>query len=261
MSSINRGPRLWLKRLDVLLARGGPDHYVFESRAMQRTAVEGRGIPEGRTSVAYLGVDTDLFRPADKPGFHAHDTFGIPRDRRLVCYSGHMEERKGVRILVSAVVDLVRRGVRDVHLLAMGNRGDEADVFNPLYRGTPAEGHITFGGYRRDVPELLRSGYVGAIASTGWDSFTVSSLEMAATGLPLLVSALPGLDETVEEGRTGYTFPVGDHVALADRIERLLRDPALRDAMSRASRARVLERFTTDHQVGALVATFRRLGA
>ncbi len=63
MSSLNRGPRLWLKQLDVRLRRNGPDHYIFESEAMRETAVRGRGIPARHTSVVPLGVDTDRYRP------------------------------------------------------------------------------------------------------------------------------------------------------------------------------------------------------
>jgi glycosyltransferase involved in cell wall biosynthesis len=102
---------------------------------------------------------------------------------------------------------------------------------------------------------------VGAIASTGWDSFTMSSLEIAACGVPLVVSALPGLDETVDEGETGFTFPAGDHETLADRLLLLLNDRPRRDEMGRAARRRVLRRFTTEQQIESLAATVRRVDA
>lgn len=261
MSSVNHGLKLALKRLEVrLTGRGGPDHYIFESMAMQNTAVRGRGIPATRTSVTYLGVDTDRFRPAETPSWYAHDTFGIPRNRRIVYYSGHMEERKGVRVILNAAVELVdRKGLRDVHFLLLGNRAGEELAFDSVYRGHVAEGHITFGGYRDDIERLVPCAHLGAIASTGWDSFTMSSLEIAACGVPLIVSRLPGLDETVDDGETGLTFPVGDHHALADRLAQLLGDDARRNAMSRAARARTLSRFTTERQIASLVDTVRRV--
>jgi glycosyltransferase involved in cell wall biosynthesis len=225
---------------------------------MQRTAIDGRGIQPGRTSVTYLGVDTAVFRPRDANSWYAHDSFGIPRDRRIVYYSGHMEERKGVHILLKAIVELVEaRGRTDTHLLILGNRPGEDTVFAPLYRGTAAEPYITFGGYRRDIPDIIPGCYVGAIASTGWDSFTASSLEIAACGLPLVVSRLQGLQETVEEDVTGFTFTVADHSALADRLQILLGDPAQREQMGRAARQRIEDRFTIEHQIASLVETVR----
>jgi glycosyltransferase involved in cell wall biosynthesis len=258
MSSINSGVKLALKRLDALLARGGPDHYIFESQAMVRTAVEGRGLPQSRTSVTYLGVDPAVFRPPDAPSWYAHDALRIPRDRAIVYYSGHMEERKGVHVLVKAFVHLVEaRNMRNAHLVILGNRNGEERAFDSLYRGRVAEGFITFAGYRGDVEKLIPCAYLGAIASTGWDSFTMSSLEIAACGVPLIVSKLQGLEETVQEGRTGYTFPPGDHIALSDRIALLLSDPAHRAELGAASRQRIIRDFTIERQIESLATTIR----
>jgi glycosyltransferase involved in cell wall biosynthesis len=255
MSSIQPGWRLALKRLEVNLSRHGPDHYVFESRAMRDTAVLGRGIREDHTSVAYLGVDETRFRP-DPGSDYVHAVFGIPKDRKVVYYSGHMEPRKGVHVIVKAAVDLVvRRGRRDVHFVLLGNKGDEADQFTPIFSGTKAEDHISFGGYRDDVEKVIPGCYLGVIASTGWDSFTMSSLEIASSGLPLLVSNLQGLVETVDDGVTGKVFPVGDARALADEIEALLDRPHLRHTMGIAARSRVVGGFTVAHQVESLRRT------
>jgi glycosyltransferase involved in cell wall biosynthesis len=262
MSDLNRGWKLALKRLDVRLAPAGPDHYIFESFGMQRTAVEGRGIPRSRTSVTRLGVDLGEFRLPQGESWYAHDTFGIPHDRRIVYYSGHMEERKGVRVIVNAAVDLVeRQGRRDVHFLLLGNAPGEAERFDPLYRDTSAREHITFGGYRTDSAKIIPCGYLGAIASTGWDSFPMSSLEMAACGLPLLVSDLPGLNETVADGETGFTFPIGDHLSLSRRIASFLDDPRMRESMSAAARTRIEREFTLERQYGGLAETVRRVRA
>jgi glycosyltransferase involved in cell wall biosynthesis len=144
-----------------------------------------------------------------------------------------MEERKGVRVILQAAAELVNvRRRRDVHFLICGNREGEKERFDGLYRQSPAEAHITFGGYRRDIPELLPGCYAGIIASTGWDSHTLSAVEMAACGLPLLVSDLGGLKEAVVEGKTGYLFPVGDYLELADRIDDLVASPAARHTLS-----------------------------
>jgi len=60
-----------------------------------------------------------------------------------------------------------------------------------------------FGGYRSDLDLLQRGCYAGVIASTGWDSFARSGLEMQASGLPVLVSDLRGLREVMEHDVSG----------------------------------------------------------
>jgi glycosyltransferase involved in cell wall biosynthesis len=243
-----------LRRLQFLLARHHPQHYVFESQGMRDGATLGAAIPTSMTSVCRLGVDVERYAPLGGPTAFAHATFGIPEHRRIVFYSGHMEHRKGVHILVQAMVKLVcEDGRDDVHLLVLGNQPGEEAPFLPLIEGTAAERHITFGGYRSDVAELHRSAYVGAIASVGWDSFTLSAVEMAASGLPLVVSDLPGLREAVEHEITGIRLPAGDAHAFAGAIAYFLDHPAERDRMAVAARARVLREFTLQRQEDQLV--------
>lgn len=260
MSDLNRGLRLWLKRLEVMLTPAAPDLYIFESRAMARTAYQGRGIPERQTSIVYLGVDENRYQPAVDVTSLAHNIFGIPKDRKIVYYSGHMEERKGVAVLMHAARDLYdMQGRRDFHFLLLGNRDGEEQRFLDMLEDTGAREHVTFGGYRKDVEQILPGCYIGAIASTGWDSFTMSSLEIAACGLPLLVSRLQGLVETVEEGKTGYTFTPGGHGELATRIGSMLGDPALRERMGASARQRILACFTKQQQIDRLVDVMNKV--
>lgn len=249
MTSLNSGLRLILKRIQVALSTNKPDHFIFESEAMRETAYRGRGVHYADTSVVHLGVDTQKYKPADQPAFYAHGQFDIPEKRRIVYYSGHMQERKGVAVIVRAATELVNeRGREDLHFLFLGNKGNQADDFKPIYTGTLAEQHITFGGYRHDIAEILKSCYVGVIASTGWDSFTMSSIEIASSGCPLIVSRLQGLVETVVDGETGFLFTPGSHSELASRLALLADDPELAASMGQRARQRVVAEFSLEHQ-------------
>ena len=260
MSSINHGFRLLLKRLEVKTHIFRPDHFIFESEAMRKTAVYGRGIPLGETSVIHLGVDVDKYNPRVGDSFYAHKIFGIPNDRKIIFYSGHMEERKGVHVIVRAAVELINKRKRtDVHFLILGNKSGEEKKFLPLYEGTGAASYITFGGYRNDLEKIMPTCYLGTIASNGWDSFPRSALEMAACGLPLIVSNFQGLVETIEQGDTGVLFKTGDHIDLAMKIEQLLDDEEKHCDMSRAARERIEKRFTLDCQLKQLVETVQEI--
>ncbi len=252
MSSINSGWRLLLKKVQVRMLRSVPDHYVFESESMRRTATHGRGIAKVRTSVVYLGVDCEQFKPAQGPSTYAHEVFNIPRDAHIIFYSGHMEPRKGIAVLLRTARLIAEAGRKDIFFLLLGNRPGEIDQYRELYVGSVAEQQIVFGGYRSDIARLMQSASVGVIASTGWDSFTRSAVEMSATGLPLIVSRLQGLQETVEEGETGYSFTPGNEEELRQRILRVVGDESLRSKLGAAARARAIKCFSEDQQVDAL---------
>lgn len=258
MSDVNHGLKLALKRAQVAFDWNGPDHYVFESEAMLKTGTNGRGISPRRASVVRLGVDTGVFSPPAAQSFYAHDAFGVPRNRRVVYYSGHMEPRKGVGVIMKAAIHLVDvLGIADVQFLLCGNRDGEELVYTRALEGTLAAQHVTFGGYRSDVARLMQSAAVGTIASTGWDSFTMSAVELMASGVPLVVSRLQGLAETVVEGETGFTFSPGAHEELAVRLAELLRDEPRRSALGAAARARAVREFSVQQQVAALAQLLR----
>lgn len=253
MSSINRGPKLVVKRLEVAFFRPSkPDLFIFESESMRDSGVLGRGLSRASTTVVHTGVDEQVFRPAVGPASLVYSRFGIPTDRRIVVYMGHLDRRKGVHVLMQAagqVVEAMRR--TDIHFLFLGDRKGEAERFS--VQVADARDRVTFGGYQSDIPAILAGCYLGCIPSSGWDSFPMSSLEMQACGLPVVVSDLQGVPETMVDGKTGTVVPAGDSSRLAAAIVDLVDDPARRNTMGVAARRRIESGLTRTHQIENLV--------
>lgn len=251
MSSLNHGLKLLLKRFEVaVLRRARPNHFIFESQAMRTFGVRGRGLPLHQTSVVHTGVDTKKFKPVESATHVVYERFNIPAHRKIVVYMGHLHRRKGVQVLMEAMGVLCVQGRTDIHCLFLGNRGEEKEFHEQFAAG---ESVITFGGYQSDIPELLSGCYVGCIPSTGWDSFPMSSLEMQACALPVIVSNWQGVPETIVDGKTGVIVPVADASALARAIAQLVDAPTLRNQMAKAARLRIEAEFGIKHQVDNLV--------
>ena len=250
MSSSNRGLTLLAKRIEwYFRRRSAPTEFIFESQAMRLSATHGRGVPHRKTSLIPLGVDTDIYFPA-KDFQYAHGKFGIPIGRKIIFYSGHMEERKGVRVLIEAMKELSNLDkIEPFHLLICGNKEGESQPFEKQLSASKAKHHVTFAGYRKDIPKLMRSAFVGAIASTGWDSFTMSSIEMLASGLPLIVSDLQGLKETIDPGKCGEYIKPGDSTGLAKEILRYSQNPDRYSEHSEFARQRAIKYFSKSAQV------------
>lgn len=259
MSSLNRGIKLYLKKLDARLSPWGPDHYIFQSEGMRATAVYGRGISKRKTSLVRTGIDTDRYSRKYPASDYCHDAFQIPKDRKIVFFSGHMEPRKGVGVIIKTAMHLIDQGYSRVHFVITGNRDGEERPYLELLGQHPARHHVTFGGYRDDIPMLLQDCSLGLIASTGWDSFPMSSLEMSACELPLLVSNLPGLQEAVSGG-AGVTFEPGDVADCASRIKELLDQPEQASAMGKQGRKKVLQEYSKHQQIAAIERIIRIQG-
>lgn len=257
ISSLNPWWKLVLKRLEMRWAPSTIDGLIFESYAMAATATQGRGVARRMIDVVPLGVDVQRYRPAASN--YAHRNFGIPLERRIVVYAGHMETRKGISVLVQAAVDLLeRRGRRDVCFLLFGNKDDESRPFERLYMGRACAEWIRFCGYRSDLPDIFRSSFCGVIPSTGWDSFTATAVELAASGLPVVASRLQGLVEATLDEETGLLFETGNAAALADCLERLLDSPEEAARLGRNGRARCERELNRDVQRRRFVSVLRK---
>jgi glycosyltransferase involved in cell wall biosynthesis len=101
-----------------------------------------------------------------------------------------------------------------------------------------------------------------------WDVFVLPSLEegfpMAvaeamAAGLPVVATAVGGIPEIVEDGRTGYLVRSVDPAALAERLRVLILDPAQCRMMGDAGRARVREHFSEKKMIDAIAEIYDQL--
>src|SRR5207244_1169405 len=67
------------------------------------------------------------------------------------------------------------------------------------------------------------------------------ALETAAAGKPIVASDIGGLGEVVVDGETGLLVPPGDAGALSAAMQRLLREPELRERLGAAAREHAAE--------------------
>lgn len=109
---------------------------------------------------------------------------------------------------------------------------------------------------------LFRGAALFALPTALEEGQPVAIVEALAHGLPVVATPMGAIPDMVRDGENGFLVPPGDPRALAEAIDRLLADPALRARMGEASRALHAERFTAArHREGlaeALRAVARR---
>jgi glycosyltransferase involved in cell wall biosynthesis len=89
------------------------------------------------------------------------------------------------------------------------------------------------------------------------EGIPVAIMEGSACGIPVVASRLSGIPELVEDGKQGLLVPPGDAGALAAALEALHADPALRLALGREGRAKVVSEFDQGSNAAALALRFR----
>ncbi len=197
----------------------------------------GPGIRE-KVHVIYGGVDVDLLSPD-----HARSAGPL----RILCV-GRFEEVKGHADLVDACGLLRDRGVAfTCRLIGAGPLFQV--VKKQIARAGLGEQVLLLGprSYGDVIRELRQADVVvlpTAPTSNGKCEGIPNVLKEAmACGLPVVASSVGGIPELVNDGRTGILVPPRNAAALADALQRLSEDEAMRSQMGRAGRERVVRDF------------------
>jgi glycosyltransferase involved in cell wall biosynthesis len=127
-----------------------------------------------------------------------------------------------------------------------------------LAREQGLDDRIRFLGQRKDVAEILARSHISLLVSN-WEGFPLSILESMRAGLPVVASAVGGVDESVRDGETGYLVPQGDVNLLRDRVGRLLRDQSLRARLGANGRERYEQYFTLERMVTNTLSVYREV--
>lgn len=127
-----------------------------------------------------------------------------------------------------------------------------------LAEGLGLNNRVRFMGARKDVAEIMASGHLFVLASN-YEGFPVSIIEAMRAGLPVVASNVGGVSEAVIDGATGFLVSRGDVEGLSDRLERLLRNPALRVQMGAKGRKRYEMHFTAEQMLKKTMEVYERL--
>ena len=156
---------------------------------------------------------------------------------------GRLVEKKGHLTLLRAAAQLRQRGV-DFSVRIAGD-GRERAKLESLVHELSLSDRITFLGPLSD--SAVREEYLRAHVFTlpcqvlpngDRDGIPNVILEAMAFGLPIVSTTLAGVSEAVLDGECGLLVPPQDEIALADALERVLRDPDLRVRLGACARRR-----------------------
>lgn len=168
----------------------------------------------------------------------------------VVLFTGVLIESKGVGVLLEAFSQVLSRGI-DARLEVMGNWGDEG--FRRQCLGSvEARGmmdRVTFLGEKRDLEKYRHFAACDIFCFPSHfaaESFGLVLLEAMMFAKPVVSTRWRGIPSVVEDGTNGYLVNVRDAHAVADRLEKLARDPALRVRMGAEGRRIYEARFTVD---------------
>ncbi len=213
--------------------------------------------PAEKFTVVRLGIELDERVAIDEAmRAEARRVMGIPPERFAVGWVGRMTGVKRTEDVVRAFAALRARGV-DACLCIVGDGPDREQVEHRAHElGVIRD--CLFLGYQEDVARFFAV-FDAFVLSSVNEGTPVVAIEALAAARPVVATRVGGVPDVVTDGVDGFLVEPGDVEALAERLERLARDPKLRTAMGEAGRTRVLPRYAVARLIDDIDRLYRSL--
>lgn len=200
--------------------------------------------------VNYHGVDVARFVPGAANG-HAREPL-----RLISC--GQLERYKGMHVLIAACADLVQAGL-PLECAIVGEGVQRRGLQEQIERlGLANQVRLLGARPQAEVAALLQRSDLFVLASELAGKFgrrdVIANVvvEAMASGLPVVATQIPGMEELVEDGVSGYLVPPNSPEQIAQAVAALARDPDTRARFGQASRRRILQDFDRSKNIRLL---------
>lgn len=226
--------RVWKLFMSILEARTYhlAQTVICVSRDTADAIVHQYGVPERRVCVIENPVDV---APADS-------LQDLPKHQETILFVGRLEERKGIMLLLNAF-ELLRKDLPTVKLRLIGSNliGER---LTKMIASRGLSGSVEMLGFVDDPQRFQEMAQATVLVVPSLlEGFGLVAAEAMVLGVCVVASDAPGLRSVISGGRTGLLFPVGDVLACADALKRVLTDHALRTRLEKAARLDALLRF------------------
>jgi N-acetyl-alpha-D-glucosaminyl L-malate synthase BshA len=207
-----------------------------------------------------LGVDRPIDvihnffepRPAGRPREDVRRELGIAGEAMLL-HASNLRPPKRIDVLLESVARIRPRDSFKLVILA----GADFAPFAGEVRRLGLADRVIVRESVSDIEDYLQAADIGLFTSE-MESFCLSILEAMCFSCPSVATAVGGIPEVVESGRSGLLVAPGDPDAVARGVESLIRDPGLRAALGAAARSRARELFSADVIVSRYEQLYRR---
>lgn len=209
-----------------------------------------------------IGVEREIevihnfFEP--KPPLHSKEQvraeLGMREGQKLILHLSNLRPIKRIDVMLNALAQLSDRDRFKVVVLAGGSFAP----YMGLVKQLGLEETVLVREHVATVEDYLQAADIGLFSSDS-ESFCLSLLEAASFSCPSVSTSVGGIPEVVTDEESALLVPAGNSVAMAEAIDRLLKDEPLRQRLGVAARERAEQAFSTAKIVPEYESLYRRV--
>lgn len=236
------------KLLDRRLIAPRADAFLAVSELDRRRMIAVERIDPAKV----IFVPNGIPEPPPRGGGDIRRELGLDAATPLVGTVCALRPQKALEVLVDAAAILARR-IGELRVLVVGE-GPERPALERRISELGLTRTILMLGHRDDVRDLIGELDV-AVCSSDFEGTPLSVLEYMQASLPIVATRVGGVPDIIADGSEGVLVEPRDPGALANAIDRLLRDRDLAARLGAGARRRQLAEF----DIGVTVRAVERI--
>jgi len=228
------------------------DRVIAVSEEIQEIVYKTYGLEDSKVLVLKNGI---IFENGVSKSEDLNGEFPHSENKLKVIAVGRLVPLKGFDILIKAVAEVVKQGIKDLLVIVVGD-GEERLRLEKLILDLKLDSYVKLLGLRHDAIALMKASDLFVMPSH-YEGLSIAMIEAMACGLPIIASDAPGLRNYIKNDQNGLLFPVADQKALAKCILHLANDKKLRIRLSHEARKSFKKKFDMHNNVKSLDKLFR----
>ncbi len=214
--------RLLSRVTDLLITLNSEDYELAQEKLSKKAKIvlsNGIGVNFERLYLEDKGKTRKAYR----------EKLGIKDETTVLIYIAELLKNKNQAMLIKALKELSDNGEGAILVLVGPDYSDGS--FKRFAEEFGVADKVIFTGWRNDVAELLAMADI-CVASSIREGFGINLVEAMYLGLPVVATDNRGHKMVIKDGENGFLVPINDSAAMAERVEQLINEKALREKLS-----------------------------
>lgn len=226
--------------------------FIGDCEAVKEKAIQF-GVLDQRIILFPWGIDLSQYQPGKNLQFR--NKLGWT-DQFVLLSLRSWEKIYGVDIVAKAFV-AASKSEPDLRLILLGKGSQETEI-KEIFNDAGIMDHVYLGGVaaQNELPDYYQASdlYISASYS---DGSSVSLMEALASGLPVLVSDIPGNQEWINQAENGYLFETGSVEKLTNAILNIVKNKNLLPQIRQEARKTAEKKANWDENFPKLLEAYQ----
>jgi len=238
----------FLHRASVKYSLNRADRILSTSKIMKEEILQ---YTNKDVIVTPFGIDTEVFYPHKTKTIFSNDELVIGSVKTL-------ETNYGIEYLINAFHIIKQNNPEKKFKLLIVGKGSQKPYLEELSNKLGLQNEIVFTGFvKYDEIQVYQNMIDIAVIPSINESFGVSALEASACGKPVVASNVGGLKEVVDNGETGFLVEKQNSEAIAEALQILINNNALRNLLGENGRNKVISEFNQKDCVQNMISIYK----